>query len=299
MPLIELQTSTGPGSFNYTISTPKDASATAIVQGTPTLILLHPVYVAVHIFHPIFADPRLRQFNLVTLDLRGHGATTAKAEDTYTQQTAACDGLGLMDALNISACHVMGVSMGACIALQMAILAPERVLSLFMLSPLPLKEPAEVVEGRQEIYDCWIRAFADPNKVDEVALADTLTGSRQLAYNNTESPLSRAVHTRSVAFAMRNWGRGNFGAFHTVTVKFFLNRFPHPVSTLSRIRSPISLVHCSEDIAYPVDYSEELLELLRHADLDAKLYSIPGAPHFGNVTHFERYAATRSLPLVP
>lgn len=97
---------------------------------------------------------------------------------------------------------------------------------------------------------------------------------------------------------MRNWGRENFGVFHAVTVKFFLNRFPLPVSSLARIRSPIALVHCSEDIAYPIEDSEELLELLRRADLDAKLHSIAGAPHFGNVTHVEEYAAAHYFLLL-
>ncbi|KAJ7120267.1 hypothetical protein C8R44DRAFT_877706 [Mycena epipterygia] len=72
---------------------------------------------------------------------------------------------------------------------------------------------------------------------------------------------------------------------HIVSVKFFLNREPYSVTKLSRVRCPIILVHCSEDVAYPINYSEELLDLLHSAALDAKIYSIDGAPHFGNVTH--------------
>jgi pimeloyl-ACP methyl ester carboxylesterase len=44
------------------------------------------------------------------------------------------------DTLSIPAGHVMGFSIGASVAHQMAVEAPEKVLSLFMLSPPPLKE---------------------------------------------------------------------------------------------------------------------------------------------------------------
>jgi pimeloyl-ACP methyl ester carboxylesterase len=139
------------------------------VQSIPTVILIHPVYSPSFIFHrtcirafrsfklrlllaAVYADRRMRRFNLVTMDLRGYGWTLAKVEDTYGREVAAQDVLNLMvlrylyfpdsssilvsqDALSISACHVMGGSIGA-----MAILAPAKVLSLFMLSPVPLTE---------------------------------------------------------------------------------------------------------------------------------------------------------------
>ncbi|KAJ7082335.1 Alpha/Beta hydrolase protein [Mycena epipterygia] len=287
MPLIELQTSTGTGSFHYTISTPAATSATAIVSDAPTVILIHPVFVSSHIFHPIYADSRPRHFNLVTMDLRGHGATSAEVEDTYGPRTAAGDVLRLMDALNIFAGHVMGISMGACVALEMTVLAPEKVLSLFMVSPLSLTEPSSVAEGRQEIYDCWVHAFDDPNFVDETARRDAFTGSMQLAYNNRQSPLITAIASRAVSLWIHKWGREELGVLHVVGVKFIVDRVPPSVSMLSRIRCPIALIHCSDDIAYPLSDSEELLELLHSAGLNATLQCIDGAPHFGNLTHPE------------
>ncbi|KAF8144700.1 Alpha/Beta hydrolase protein [Mycena galopus ATCC 62051] len=282
MPCIDLDTSTGSESFAYTISTPHHVSTRKIMHGLPTILLIHPVYGMAAVFHPIYEDPRLRRFNLVAMDLRGHGWTSAKVEDTYNGRVAAEDVLKLMEALEISACHVAGISTGASVALQMAIMAPEKMLSLFLLSPCPLTEPMDTIEGRQEIHYCWTQAVQHK---DEEAQLDAIVGTAQMAVNNNQNPLCKALTAASVSAATRNWNSMNLDIMYAVTVQYFLKQPPYSVSALRRICCPISLVHCSDDIIYPLSSAQELLAHLRQANIKATLDIIEGAPHFGNATH--------------
>lgn len=70
----------------------------------------------------------LRSPNL--LQLAGKHYFNAHFKTPYGLIDMANDSIGLMDALNISAAHVIGVSMGGMIAQTMAIHYPERVLTL-------------------------------------------------------------------------------------------------------------------------------------------------------------------------
>jgi len=112
-----------------------------------------------------------------------------------------------------------------------------------------------------------------------------MLGGSQLAYNNRETPLTKAVTYAGIEAATRNWTGDTLHVMHTMTVKFLQNRAPHPASALARIRCPTLLVHCSDDIVYPLSYAEELLAHLHSASVDARLHKLEGAPHFGNVTH--------------
>ncbi|MDB5890565.1 MAG: alpha/beta hydrolase fold protein [Polaromonas sp.] len=53
-----------------------------------------------------------------------------RTKPAYTLQDMAADALGVMDGLQISRAHVVGVSMGGMIAQWMAVLSPDRVASL-------------------------------------------------------------------------------------------------------------------------------------------------------------------------
>ncbi|KAG5644712.1 hypothetical protein DXG03_007935 [Asterophora parasitica] len=212
----------------------------------------------------------------------------------WRREDAADDLAAFMDALNLPPCHVVGISMGSCIALQTAVSYPDKVLSLFLISPLPLEEPREVREGRQEIYDCWVQGWRNYPDVDVTAFKDAMIGANQLAYNNIHTPLSDALTPSpcirlaeyNIPRAMRNYNRDRLEEYHTASVKFFADRAQHSLEKLRGLKCPVELVHCDGDVAYPIAFAQELLERLLDAGVDAELDVVEGAPHFGTVTHF-------------
>ncbi|KAK7002229.1 AB hydrolase-1 domain-containing protein [Favolaschia claudopus] len=270
MPRIVLPSSDGGfDSFSCTISTPAEASASHIIHDLPTIVLILPIFAASVLFHPIFADRQLRRFNLVTFDTRGHADTEAKVDANYGRELLADDVLKITEKLNISGFHIAGIATGGSVALQVAVYAPDRVRSVFVVSPAPQVEPQEVMQGRQEIADCWIRGHqTNPTEIDEVAAEDGIYGALQFMYNNViETPLLKALISYGVDKVRKTWTGENAHLIQLITVQFFLNQHPFDVSSLERIRAPVLLVHCSEDIVYPRRHAEAMLGLLHNAKL--------------------------------
>ncbi len=84
-------------------------------------------------------DPR---FRLIALDCRAHGETRPVGpEDTLSIETYADDVLGMMDRLDVSRAVIGGISMGAAVALNVALRYPERLRGLILSRPAWLDEP--------------------------------------------------------------------------------------------------------------------------------------------------------------
>ncbi|GAW08649.1 alpha beta hydrolase fold protein [Lentinula edodes] len=140
MPSIEISSPTGKIKFHYTISTPSCADADKIDPEIPVLLFFHAL--AFHtVFHSQFSDPLLRKFNLVTFDLRWHGDTECDGvPEKYGQEEAAEDIIALITTLRLPPCHFVALDLGTMIALQIAVILPHQVLSLFIMSHVCLEE---------------------------------------------------------------------------------------------------------------------------------------------------------------
>ncbi|EIM92308.1 alpha/beta-hydrolase [Stereum hirsutum FP-91666 SS1] len=291
MPFVEISNSNGPARVNYTISTPTNPSAPSIDPSLPTLFFIHPVYIPQQIFHLQFSNASLRRFNLVAMDSRLHGDTVGPVPKDYNRTDAARDIASVMNALQLPPCHIVGLSMGACAGLSLAMDYPQLVLSLLMLSPLPLREPQDVAEGRQEVYDCWAQAYENPNYIDEEALTDAVYGAVQLGFNNTTHGIISPLVSSAVPQATGNWRRDNLDEAYDILVGFFTKREPHCRENLMKVKCPILLIHSGADIAYPLEYLEELHASLKDANVDARITHIPNSPHFSCVTHSKQYVS--------
>jgi 3-oxoadipate enol-lactonase len=74
----------------------------------------------------------VEHFRVLTYDCRGQGATDKPEEGPYLPAQHAEDLHGLLSALQVPEAALLGVSNGACIALQFAVRWPERVTALVL-----------------------------------------------------------------------------------------------------------------------------------------------------------------------
>jgi 3-oxoadipate enol-lactonase len=102
-------------------------------DGEP-LLLLHSGFVADGM-RPLLDQPALRDYRTIAYHRRGYGHSDAAGGSRSLAQMAE-DAAGLLDALGIDRAHLAGHSMGAVVAIQLALSRPERVRSLTMMEPL-------------------------------------------------------------------------------------------------------------------------------------------------------------------
>lgn len=101
------------------------------------LLLLHGFTGSTETWSP-FVEAWSRHYQVLAVDLPGHGRTDAPADlKYYRMERVVHDLLSILDQLGIGAFHLLGYSMGGRVALHLALAAPERVRALILESASP------------------------------------------------------------------------------------------------------------------------------------------------------------------
>ena len=116
----------------------------------------------------------LENFLLLRIDTRGHGASDVAPGD-HSLEVLARDVLAVMDAAGIARANVAGVSLGGMIAMELALLAPERLTGLALIgttaalySAMWSDRMAKVrAEGMGAIADTVMTRFLTPEFIAE------------------------------------------------------------------------------------------------------------------------------------
>lgn len=287
----------------YCIATPSRSSSEEIVPHLPCILFIHSEYLGPEVFEAQFRDPQLRlRFNLIAVDMHAVSGTAAtkggSGKSAYTPTDAAEDLYRFVRSLDLPAIHIFGLAIGSSVAVELATLHPDLVLSLTLCSPLPNSEPQDIADGRREVWNLWTQAVGPTatnsntdlatiiHDHDHSIISDVVLGTRQLCFNNQRTNLTNALTEVGIRRAMQLWSgtHEKLELGYNATVGMFINRRPPSLSALSRISCPIRLIHCAEDIAYPLSDAQDLELLLRQAGLrDVALHRISSAPHYGNV----------------
>ena len=213
--------------------------------GAPVL-LLHGLGSSTEDWEPQVA--RLaRHWQVITCDVRGHGRS-AKPRGRYTLHQFAADAAALLDRLGYGPAHVVGLSMGGCIAFQLVLDRPDLVRSLVIVNSGPemiLRTWRERLAIRMR--DVIVR-FSGMRKMGEVLAPRLLPGDRHAE-----------LRRRFVERWARNDGRAYLAALHAMIGWSVAAR-------LGEIRCP-TLVVASEFDYSPTSAKEAYLPRIAGATL--------------------------------
>lgn len=96
----------------------------------PVIVMLNGIGTECGIYDAV-VPLLLPEYRLLRIETRGHGASDATAGD-YTLSLLASDVLAVMDAANVDAAMICGVSLGGMVAMELALTAPGRVAGLVL-----------------------------------------------------------------------------------------------------------------------------------------------------------------------
>ncbi|ABS54672.1 alpha/beta hydrolase fold [Methanoregula boonei 6A8] len=97
------------------------------------LVLINGLASAMDTWNPPVLDALARHFRVIVFDHRGTGYSGASAE-SFSIPLFSRDTAGLMEHLGITRAHVLGFSMGTCIAQELELAFPEKVDRLVLVS---------------------------------------------------------------------------------------------------------------------------------------------------------------------
>ncbi|KAF8635272.1 hypothetical protein AX15_000495 [Amanita polypyramis BW_CC] len=298
MPFVEVDGPSGPWNFCYIITTPTKISAENIDPDAPTIVFIHSVYITKEAFERQFDNPLLRQFNLVTFDLRGYGETGGSiSQDPFLPSHITDDVCNILDALKLPPCHIFGLSLGYYSSLDLAARRPEKILSVTVCSPLPPVELEEVLQARLQVVQNYTKLFrgkVEGNISFEDLAEDVTLGVGQFMFNLTHTSMLHAVVRLFWDYCLRARPI-HIDSVVKRTYGVFRDQIPLTKDHLAKIQCPVTIIHCTEDVAYKVDVANDLRTTLLDAGVRVQpVLQVPGA-HYGCITHPEQFVCSEIL----
>lgn len=208
-------------------------------------------------------------FRVIRWDARGFGQTKWDGQP-FTYWDLAKDALGLLDHLGVERAFIGGMSQGGFSSLRAALLAPERVRGLVLLSTQAGVDAPEVIAGYRQLTQTWTSIGPIDPVIETVA--SIILGDR----SHWEPWVTR-------------W-RERPGETLREPAECLFSR-DDITPRLGEIKAPAVLVHGTADHAIPLERAEVLAAGLSGC---RGLIKIEGAAHAASLTH----AAQVNPPLV-
>jgi pimeloyl-ACP methyl ester carboxylesterase len=189
---------------------------------------------------------------VIRYDHRDTGRSTSfpPGEPPYSDVDLAHDALGVLDALSVHRAHLVGLSMGGCLAQRIAIERPHRVLTLTLMATSCGPWSAGVADD--DDFGDWSQRRA---AVDRIVIDVRELGGPFTADDAHLRRLAERVYDRTLdmAASRTNHRRAATGS---------------PVrDRLCRITAPTLILHGTQDRLFPPDHAEDLAAAIKGARL--------------------------------
>lgn len=196
---------------------------------------------------------------VIRYDMRDTGRSTSyeAGAPPYTGPDLEADALGLFDALDLASAHLVAISMGAGIALDIALDHPERVASLTLMSYTPGgpggPDHPELPPSADHIQAMFADPAPPPDWLDRAAVIDSMVEELR-AFNGThpfDEPRMRRIveriydRTTNIAASQTN--------------HWILEGDSEPIRPrLGEISAPTLVMHGTADPLFPIAHGEAL-----------------------------------------
>lgn len=214
-----------------------------------------------------------KHFRILIFDNRGAGKSSTP-DYPYTTEMMANDVLQLMNALKISRAHVLGHSMGGCIAQQIALLAPEKINKMI------------VACSRAKPNALANMALTTREKLQTLGLPTELLAEYVMPLLFSETFLQNEIQVKGfIQWTMQNpYPQSAIGFSHQLhAVK------THNVSDkLSEIHAPTLVIAGDEDILMPKASAKMFSGNIKNSEFIV----IPDCAHMPHVEKSREFAET-------
>jgi 3-oxoadipate enol-lactonase len=220
-------------------------------NGGPPVLFAHNILGSREVFEHAWS-PLLETHRVIAVDLRGHGDSAAP-EAPYTLEALVDDLLCVLDAERVRRASLVGLGLGATLAMELALRHPERVDRLVLMAASAGAEEGEGYwRGRVQaalVRTQGVRQFM-LNRARPMHIGKTFAHEAPMVMASVEGRIRRM--TRSAAyFAVQAW-RGRQPLHDRV----------------GAIRCPTLVVAGEEDMACPPELADELRVAIPGAQIE-------------------------------
>ncbi|NEJ69759.1 alpha/beta fold hydrolase [Rhizobium phaseoli] len=212
-----------------------------------------------------------RKFYVIRYDNRDTGRLTTyePGEPPYTMDDMAEDAVRILDGYGIDAANLIGMSLGGTIAQIAALLHPERIKTLTLISTTPMGIDTSALPHTTDAYMAHAATGETVDWTDNAQVIEFLVQDTQ-EIASVAHPYDKQ---RARAFIERDVRRAK--SFVSATNHFMLKGGQTLKRKLGELASPLLVIHGTADPIYPVEHGELLARTVK----GARLVRLAGGGH--------------------